>query len=205
MILHNEGAVFVFNPTSSASTLSVVLNQSLGFDGKSLSLTLKATGSSNRAFKPYNVGIFQTGAQLNMTIPATTALVFEFTKQTAAAATTRSSSGSDGLVVFGGAATATIDWTSASLSFTNSEGPAGEDVELVVAFPALADGRSPTAVSSVTLNGGSPIAVTVVGSSGCDGHGFAGFDGSSRLHSRCVESIDFHGLPALRIRGHWGG
>ena len=95
MIVKNRGAMFVFNPTSSAATLSVVLDHTLGFTSACEgTLSVAVTGSSNRGFTPYNLAAMKCGAQLRVSVPPTTALSFEFNPASDA-----------GFTVFGGAAT----------------------------------------------------------------------------------------------------
>jgi hypothetical protein len=189
MIYADQGAMFVFNPTSFAKTLSVTLDKSLGFsDGCAGTLVVRATGSSNRAFKPFNLeAAIACGANLNVTVPATTALSFEFTPTS-----TGNGTGSDGLVVIGGAATAMVDWASSTLALTDSQGPAGEDAVLTITFPA--SGGSPSDVRFITINGGSPI--TIATSPDCT---------SLDTTKLCVESFTSHGVRALRVRGRWTG
>ena len=68
--------------------LSVTLDRSLGFGADCAgTLTVRATGSSNRGFTPHNLAAMECGSQLNVSLPPTTALSYEFTSSTADADT----------------------------------------------------------------------------------------------------------------------
>jgi hypothetical protein len=81
MVLGNQGALFAYNPTAWSQSLSVTLDHSLGFNascGESSKLAVRASGSSNRGFQPHDFAVADCGSVLNITIPPTSALAFEF-------------------------------------------------------------------------------------------------------------------------------
>ena len=126
---------------------------------------MRATGSSNRGFIPHNLAATECGAQLNVSLPPTTAMSFEFTKRAGADAPSARA-----CAVFGGVATARMDWDHKTLIITDAQGPAGEEAEIIIALDGTASKHQPTparqpAVAAVTVDGGSPIALTADGCS----------------------------------------
>ena len=197
MVIENQGAMFAYNPTSSLAELSVTLDRSLGFRADCAgTLTVRATGSSNRGFIPHNLPATKCGSQLNVSLPPTTAMSFEFTKR--ADADTPSA---QACTVFGGVATAHMDWDHKTLIITDAQGPAGEEAEIIIALDETANKQSTPAqqpaVAAFTVDGGSPIAVTADGCSVAQGNAGGG--------SPCAELLEYNGGAAVRIRGLWAG
>ena len=191
MILDDQGALFVYNPAMSAATLSVTLGRSLGFSANCAStLVVRATGSSNRGFTPYNLATIKCGSQLNVTLPATTAMSFEFANSAKAEA---EASMPGACTVFGGVATAHVDWDRQTIVLADMQGPAGEEAELVFVMPS-GHGTAQQAATSFTIDGGHPMLLA---------------DACAQQHpvgeAPCAEPFEYHGRAAVRVRGRWAG
>lgn len=188
MVLNNQGAMFAFNPSSSAAALSVTLDHSLGFNAECAgTLTVRVTGSSNRGFIPFNLAALKCGSLLNVSLPPTTAMSFEFSR---AADTAQS------CTVYGGVATANLNVGRRMLDLTDMHGPAGEMAEIIVALPWTTRQQSPAAVTAVTIGG---VATTV--SVSCA----TAAQSSMLTRHPCAELIEYIGQAAVRIRGQWAG
>ena len=212
MVLGSKGAMFVYNPTSAAGTLSVVLDHTLGFGphcGGAATLAVRATGSSNRGFVAYDLASAGCGARLNVSLPATTAMSFEFADAADASSRTgaaNAGTGTQACAVFGGAATARMDLEHGTLALTDARGPAGEVAELVVVLPGRRDAHTTPllpppnppaappaplrAVSALTVDGGTPVAMA---------------DDCARAEGLCAELFEYHGQAAVRVRGPCAG
>ena len=192
MVLNNQGAMFAFNPSSSAAILSVTLDHSLGFDADCVgALIVRVTGSSNRAFIPHNLAALKCGSTLNVSLPPTTAMSFEFSHATADSDVDTA----EFCTVFGGVATANLNVDHRMLDLTDMHGLAGEVAEIIVTLPRMTRQQSSAAVTTVTFDGGEATAVS---------HSCAMAAQSPAL-ARCAELIDYNGQAAVRIRGQWAG
>ena len=190
MVEGSAGAVFVQNPTARQQVLTVTLNASLGFEsgcGGAGKLAVRASGSSNRGFKPHDLSVVACGGLLNLTVPPSTALSFEFSPEHQQAffaidnseedtATTTAdhlavSSSSDVRVFGNGAGKATVDWSSGRVTLTGTEGPAGQSAELTVVLrvplnhPDLTVGANLTAAA---VGGGGIVQEVVIENRGDD-------------------------------------
>ena len=171
MISGSQGALFVQNPTARQEVITITLNATLGFDSAcsgASQLAMRASGSSNRGFVPHDYSVVACGGTLNITVPPSTALVFELgphgiSHDNAAAASQElpGPSGSPRVRVFGnGAATATLDWTTGTVRLTETHGPAGERAELMVVVPMQA--LQVAHLQQVIVESNPPVPVAVV-------------------------------------------
>lgn len=210
MVDGSDGAVFVYNPTASWSAFPVTFNASLGFAtagcGGAKKLAVSASGSSNRDFTPHKLTVVECGATLNVSIPPSTALSFEFTALPSVVEGSSNGDDQDNvdpaaeIQIFGGAATVHVSWETQTLSLTETAGPAGESAELLVTLPPTTlaasqqAGGALTSLRFVSIDNAPPIAI---GSPDCQPE--------HEATGRCVAPTVYHGRVALRLRGKWSG
>jgi len=128
MISKNEGAIFVFNPTSRHGNFSVSLDASAGFTCNASSLLLiRVTGSSERAFKPYDLDLLNCTEQLTVSVPPTAAIVFEVILH--------DQSGLTKPILLG--APGQVEYEDQILHVRNTQGHAGAESNLVVLLPEM--------------------------------------------------------------------
>ena len=186
MVANNTGALFVYNPTSFPLPFSFSLDRALGFDSRCLGpIEVSATASSNRAFSPFKMAVLQCGAEVNVTVPPTTALSFEFHAHHPQVY--------HDYAVFGGAAVAKFDTRTRTLLLTHAHGPAGQAARLTVVEPI--GGSNLSHVRYVTVNGAQPIAVDVRQDCVL----------AVRSGPLCVEQVRVGGLDGIRVVGRWRG
>lgn len=79
MLIENRGIMFVYNPSAKEHDISLPIDNSLGFSSDAnFPLVVTQSGSSIRGSMSIRKGIFSYGESFNFSIPATTALAFEF-------------------------------------------------------------------------------------------------------------------------------
>ena len=189
MVSNNTGAMFVYNPTSFALPFSSTLDHTMGFDSHCLgSLVVIATGSSNRAFTPFNMDVVKCGATVNITIPPTTALSFEFHHPSVI----------NGITVFGGAGSAKLDTRTNTLLITDTRGPSGHPATLTIVEPTGSSDLS--RIRYITVNGAQPMAVDIAHD--CDQAVQAG---SVCIERASLGGLQGIGLQGIRVVGRWRG
>jgi hypothetical protein len=129
MVVNNNGAMFLYNPTARELPFSTLLDASLGFDcSTALPLIVKQMANSDRNSSPYLVKVVECGHAFNMTVPATTAIAIGFEEWGCVSAVPQVY----GIITTG---VAKVDTNTATLSISGARGPAGSDADIFVAMP----------------------------------------------------------------------
>ena len=126
MIVDNQGAVFVYNPTARASEFTLMLDSAAGFTCDAhTKLLVRLIGSSERTAVPHNVDLKPCNSQIVLSVPPTTALAFDFAVHA-----------DHQLIVLGAAAHIEYNPTTQTVILDNMQAAAGAEQQLTVLLPS---------------------------------------------------------------------